>query len=156
MLEKSLDYWYELEIFQPRWPIRESIDIRLSEQNLPWPLKNPDPGIREYFDIYLGQAIAYNLIKWTLDTLGLTEEESPIERDQSKLCLCTLKVDQKGMYVGESFALSSFAWALGRMVQGCDFGIKLDLTEMQKFEREIDAAFMDNQVFSFGGAAKNL
>ena len=135
MLEKLLDYWCALEIFQPSWPIKENEDIDLSKKTAPWLSTHTDSDIRPNYDIYLGCSVTHEAIKWMIESLEIEREEAPVEYDYSKLCLCALKVDESGGYVPTSFALSSFAWALGRMVLARDFNTKLDLVEMEKLEQ---------------------
>lgn len=139
MLERLLDYWYALEFFQPSWPVREKEDINLHKKALPWPLVQPDPSMQISHDIYFGCTIAFDLISWCLDRLDLIVKDSPIERDQSKCCLCALKVDDNGVYVAGSFSVSSFVWALGTMVQSNDFGTKLNLDDLESYQNRLDA-----------------
>ncbi len=143
MLERLLNYWYALEFFQPGWPIREREDINLLNKSLPWPLENPDPTVRITYDIYFGHSIVNDLIGWALGQLGLLRDDSPIERDSSKVCLCALKVDQNGVYVTNSFAISSFVWALGHMVREQDFGAKLDLDALEQMQNKFNAVLAE-------------
>ena len=145
MLNCLLNYWYSLEFFQPGWPVREKEDTNLLKAPLPWLAAEPDPKTRISYDLYFGRSIAYDLIVWALERLGLMAEDSPIERDQSRVCLCALKVDQNGVYVPESFAVSSFAWALGQMVQANDFGVKLDMDALEKLQGRFDTTFTDKE-----------
>ena len=144
MLEHLLDYWHSLEFFQPSWPIKEKEDTNLHKKPLPWPLAQPNPDIQISHDIYLGCTSAFDLITWCLGRLGLIMEDSPIERDQSKCCLCAFKVNENGVYVAGSFAVSSFAWALGTMVQSNDFGRKLNLDDLEIFQSRITTAISAN------------
>ena len=139
MLEQLLRYWYNLEFFQPNWPVKEKKDINLLQKPLPWPPDNPDSRVQISYDIYLGCATAFDLITWTLGMLSLVVEDSPIERDMSKVCLCALKVDEDGMYVANSFAISTFAWALGNMVQSKNFSVKLDLERLEQLLKKFNA-----------------
>jgi len=139
LLERLFDYWHSLEFFQPSWPIREKADTNLLKNSLPWSSENSDPQTRVSYDIYLGKAIAHDLIVWTLDNLDLTEEDSPIEHSPSKTCLCAWKVDEEGIYVADSFSVSSFTWALCAMVQADDFKVRLNLDDLERFEDRIRA-----------------
>ena len=144
MLERLLDYWYDLEFFQPSWPIMEKEDINLHKKTtLPWSLEQPNPNIQLNYDIYFGCAITFDLISWCLDRLDLTAEDSPIERDQSKCCLCALKVDENGVYVADSFAVSSFIWALCAKIQANDFGFKLNIHELENFQSRFNEALLE-------------
>ncbi|MCL2102110.1 MAG: AAA domain-containing protein, partial [Fibromonadales bacterium] len=145
MLERLLNYWHSLEFFQPDWPVKEKEDIDLLKKELPWLRKNPNPDLQINYDIYFGCGIAYDLIVWMLDKLNLTEKDSPIERDQSKCCLCALKVNEDGIYIAGSFAVSSFIWALGAMVKANNFSIKLDIGDLEKLQNQIGASFSENE-----------
>ena len=145
MFERILNYWNSLEFFQPSWPIDEKKDVKLIKNNLPWPLAKPSPKKRISYDIYLGRAIAYDLIIWTFGILDRLAEDSPIERDQSKVCLCALKVDDKGVYIAGSFAVSSFVWALCAIVEAKDFNTKLDLGDMKKLEDQFNIKLAEEE-----------
>ena len=138
-----MNYWYNLEFFQPNWPVKENEDIDLFRKTLPWTQKKsdqeePNPKFRISYDIYFGCAFADELISWTLDKLDLMEEDTPIERDRSKTCLCALKVNDSGNYVQDSFAISSFAWALSCMVKENDFSVNLDTAVLDKLQTQFN------------------
>ena len=150
MLERLLDYWYALEFFQPAWPVKKE-DINLLNKNaLPWPPKNADPKERTYYDIYIGRGIAYDLIVWALENIGAKEDDSPIERDTSRCCMCALKVDASGKYVAGSFAIASFVWALGCLVKAKNFGGKLNLENLEELQNKFNEKFSKRETpFSF-------
>jgi len=145
LLEQLLEYWYSLEFFQPNWPVREKEDFNLVKNLPPWPVKNPDPQIRASYDIYFGKAIAYDLIVWAFNNLGLIVEDSPIDRDQSKVCSCAWKVNEEGIYVPESFAISSFLWALCTMVHANDFKVNLNLDDLERFQAQFNTALIEKE-----------
>lgn len=145
MVERLLKYWHSMEFFQPSWPVREKEDVNLNKSPAPWPNKNPDPDKRLFFDLYIGCVTAYDLIKWAMKQLDLASEDSPIERDQSKVCVCALKVDENGVYVPESFTVSSFVWALGLMVKSNDFNVKLDVANYETQQKNICALFAEKE-----------
>ena len=124
MIDRLLNYWYTLEFFQPTWPIKENEDINLLKGSLPWDQKESDPKTRLSYDLYLGQTLSDTIISWALKSLVLIKEDTSIEHDHSKTCFCALKVDEDGLYVANSFALSSFVWALAYMVQKGNFNVR--------------------------------
>jgi predicted metal-dependent hydrolase len=149
MLQKLLDYWYSLEFFQPCWPVKKYEDVNLNKLGrgvLPWLQENPDLKTRWSFDVYFGHAIARDLIVWMLASIGQIEENSPVERDQSDVCFCALKVDERGAYVEGSFAVSGFVWALGRMVRFKDFGVKLDKRDLVRLQSEHNSNLLEKGV----------
>ena len=138
MYKQLLDYWYSIEFFLPNWPVNEKEDIDLRKKPLPWPHEENNPKISTSYDVYLGKAVAYDLIVWGLECLNLVVEDSPIERDQSKVCVCALKVDENGKYVAESFAFSSFAWALGFIVKAQNFNAKLSVDVLEALRSQVN------------------
>ncbi|MCL2253894.1 MAG: AAA domain-containing protein [Lachnospiraceae bacterium] len=149
MLDNLLKYWHSLEFFQPSWPIDEKKDINLHKKDLPWLCEENHPDKQVSYNVYLGCGIAYDLIVWLLDSLKLNNEDSPVERDQSKCCVCALKVDESGIYIADSFAISSFIWALSTMIKANDFGAKLTIGDLEKFQNDINIALCeDNNAFS--------
>ena len=145
MLNRLLDYLYALEFFQPSWPVREKEDVNLLKEALPWPPKSPSTDKQISYDIYFGCGIVYDLIVFMLEKLGLKEADPLIERDQSKVCLCALKVDENGTYVENSFSISSFVWALGAMVIANDFSVKLDMDVFEGFRKQYNSAFCNKE-----------
>jgi hypothetical protein len=138
VLKHLLDYWYALEFFQPNWPVKEKEDVDLQTRALPWPQEQPESAKQNFYDIYFGCVTAFELISWCLNSLALPVEDSPVERDLSKCCLCALKVDEKGVYVAGSFAVSAFVWALGIMARSHDFNAKLSPDDLESFRSWVD------------------
>ncbi|MCL2842206.1 MAG: hypothetical protein FWE28_01900 [Oscillospiraceae bacterium] len=144
MVDRLLSYWYSLEFFQPSWPIKEKGAINLLKEELPWPPQNSDPNWQISYDIYIGCTITDDLISWVLNELNLTEDDFSVERDYSKCCLCAFKVDEDGVYVAESFSISSFTWALGAIVKAHDFNVVLDLGELEKLQARIHTVLSED------------
>ncbi len=146
MLQKILKYWYQLEYFNPCWPINTYDDIDLTKQGLPWLNQQLDPKIRISYDIYFGKAQSNDLIVSLLKMLDLNIEGSSIEIDNSLVCLCAIKVDERGIYVPDSFALSSFVWAIFKLISAGTITEKLDISELETLQREInDRLLQDNE-----------
>ncbi|MDR2590653.1 MAG: hypothetical protein LBC71_06685 [Oscillospiraceae bacterium] len=145
MFNHLLDYWYSLEFFQPSWPINEKDDLDLLKKFVPWQEKNSNPQISLSYDLYFGCATAFDLIVWGMRELGLVAEDSPLERDQSKVCAFAFKVDERGVYVEDSFAISSFVWALCTMVKARDFKVKLDIGDLEGLQNLINTSLIKNE-----------
>lgn len=77
--------------------------------------------------------------------LGFSPENTAIENDSSATCLCTLKIDQAGQYVASSFALSSFALAIGSLAHAGSIGAKLDVSELEEIQTVISSKLLDVQ-----------
>lgn len=138
MLQQILKYWYELEFFNPCWPVKPQDDTDLTKKDLPWQQPQRDPKIQVSYDVYFGRARSNDLIVWMLDALNLHAEGSSIENDSSLVCLCALKIDEKGKYVADSFAISSFVWAICELVNAGSFGKKLDVSELETLQQKIN------------------
>ena len=81
-----------------------------------------------------------------IDTLNLPCEEK-IESNNALCCLCALKVDDKGLYVPESFAISSFVWAICEFItNGYDIDLdKKKLVELQtKINKKLSGETIDS------------
>ncbi len=138
MLQKILKYWYEQEFFNPCWPVDTCDDTDLTKKDIPWQQPQNDPQIRVSYDVYLGKARSNDLIIWMLNTQNLHTEDTSIENDNSLVCLCALKIDENGMYVADSFVISSFVWAICELVCANSLNMELDESELEKFQQDIN------------------
>ena len=142
-MNNIINYWHDLEFFNPCWPINFSKDINLEKERLPWP-KTDSNNIHTSFDIYIGRVESEKLIEWMINQLNLPLEEK-IEPNNSLSCLFAIKVDAKGMYVPDSFAISSFVWAISKFIK-CGFNSDLNVDEIERFECYInDLLIEDNE-----------
>ncbi len=146
MLRQILKYWYQLEYFNPCWPINTYEDTNLTKQDLPWQNQQQDSRIRISYDVYLGKARSNDLIVLMLKALNLDTEGSSIENDNSLVCLCAIKIDEQGKYVSDSFAISSFVWAIFKLISAGSISEKLDVSELEMLQREINSQLLqDNE-----------
>jgi len=151
LLERLLDYWHSIEFFQPSWPVSENSDIDLQKSNgeMPWITAVKDPSKQVSYSVYISCGMVHELITWLLCKLRIYKDDSSIEDDKSKVCICALKLDETGRYIAESFAISSFAWALGVMVKANDFYAKLNENEFKSFNEEFDFELIEkDEVFT--------
>ena len=146
-MKRILNYWYEMEFFNPTWPIDTKKDSNVTNGSYPWPLQEQNPKEQITFDLYIGKTYTQDLLKWMIDTLNLPCEEK-IEANNSLCCLCALKVDDKGLYVPESFAISSFVWAICEFItNGYDIDLdKKKLVELQtKINKKLSGETIDSE-----------
>lgn len=133
IMSNILDYWYEIEFFNPTWPVANN-DIDLLNRPLPWPAKHNE-NEQVSFDIYIGKAKSEDLINWMFEKLNLQNEQP--EYNGSHSCLCAFKVDAYGIYIPDSFALSGFIWGICDIVLN-DGHTKLDRTVFQHLQNIIN------------------
>ena len=143
MLERLLDYWYAVEFFQPVYPINAKEDCDLRKNRLPWPPEKSDPKARISYDIYFGHSLVSDCVEWLAGKLSLPVDESLAERSQTSVCLCALKVDENGVYISDSFAVSGFAWALGRLAAAKRFTARIDYIELENLNKKINDDFCE-------------
>lgn len=143
MYQSLLDYWYALEFFEPCYPIKESEDCNLIQKQPPWETPHTDEKTLPNYEIYMGKGVSHDLICWMLNKLGLEEDTAPIERDRTPTCLCALKIDADGRYVPESFALSSFAWAVSRIAETGELQASLNFESIQQLQNTINLELID-------------
>lgn len=137
MYEQILKYWYEQEFFNPCWPVKPHEDIDLINHAVPWENPNTNAKTKISYDIYFGKASSKDLIKWLFETRNLKIEED-VEHDSSLVCLCALKLDEDGRYVENSFAISSFIWAICKLVQTGSFEEPLDISVLESLQNDIN------------------
>ncbi|MCB6365362.1 AAA domain-containing protein [Intestinibacillus massiliensis] len=142
MYRKLLQYWYQLEFFSPAWPVDMKTDIDLSKGGVPWGRTPPDPQYKTYYDIYLGRLSCQELIETLIGKLQLDTPDE-IEKDTSFTCVCAAKLDEDGAYVPGSFAVSTFVWALCRMLAEGDFRVALPVSEWKTFQELADTELME-------------
>lgn len=145
MQNRILTYWYEQEFFNPCWPVEPKQDVDLTKKKEPWEDTKENPLVRTAYDVYLGRGKTRALIGWMLEALRLDEAESAIEVDSSTTCLCALKLDEKGLYVANSFAISSFAWAACALVRSGAISAKLDAADLEKIQRVWNDTLLQRQ-----------
>lgn len=133
--QKILNYWYNLEFFSPFWPgkTKDTIYVNRSNNKLPWIIKD-DP--RYIYDIYLGKIKSQDLIEDMLNSIG--EKDEAIEKDNSQSCICAFKLRSDGTYVGDSFSISTFVWAVAKIIVEKNLRVDFDAKEINKLNSEIN------------------
>ena len=137
-MEKALNllnYWYNLEFFTPFWPEinKDTIYIKTSDNNLPW-LINTSPELK--YDIYLGKLKIQNLVVKLVESIG--DKTDDIELDNSQTCLCALKLDFEGVYIENSFSISTFVWAVSKIIIYKNLRIDVNKKEVNDFNSEMN------------------
>lgn len=121
--QRLLDYWIAVEVLTPgdlpsQRDFRNKEDYReiAIDRELPWPYI-PAPSYEAFFTVYLGVASKADVAKEITTTFGaeLGIEERP---PKGRMATAALVLDAQGVYVPDSFVLSSSAWALGQLHQG--------------------------------------
>lgn len=134
-IQKLLNYWYNLEFFSPFWPekIKDTIYINKVNKRMPWMIKS-DPKYK--YDVYLGKVISQDLIVDMLDSIG--EKDDAIEKDNSQSCLCAFKLSSDGTYIGDSFSISTFVWAVAKIIAEKNLRIDFNTVEIDKLNSKIN------------------
>lgn len=133
--QKILNYWYNLEFFSPFWPekTKDTLYINKPNNRIPWIIKD-DP--RYIYDIYLGKIKSQDLIEDMLNSIS--EKDGAIEKDNSQSCVCAFKLRSDGTYVGDSFSISTFVWAITKIIAEKNLRTDFDTKEIDKLNSEIN------------------
>lgn len=144
MINNILNYWYKIEYFTPCWPVDFKKDINLNKVELPWLKEQKNEKIKLSYDLYFGKIKSIDLTKWMLSEIHIPEEES-IEPDNSKTCIFAFKVDEKGFYVPNSFSISSFVWAVSKIVLSGSIDAELNTDDVKEFQNTMNTRIIKNQ-----------
>ncbi len=144
MINDILNYWYKIEYFIPCWPVDIKKDINLNKVDLPWLKEQKNEKIRLSYDLYFGKIKSIDLIKWMLDEINIPEEES-IEADNSITCIFAFKVDEEGFYIPNSFSISSFVWAVSKIVISGSINSELNPDNVKVFQNAVDTMILKKQ-----------
>ena len=144
MINDILNYWYKIEYFTPCWPVDVKKDINLNKVKLPWLKEQKNEKTRLSYDLYFGKIKSINLIKWMLAEINSPEEES-IEPDNSITCIFAFKVDEEGFYVPNSFSVSSFVWAVSKIVISGSIKAELNPDDVNVFQNAVDTLIIKKQ-----------
>ena len=144
MINDILNYWYKIEYFTPCWPVDVKKDINLNKVKLPWLKEQKNEKTRLSYDLYFGKIKSINLIKWRLAEINSPEEES-IEPDNSITCIFAFKVDEEGFYVPNSFSVSSFVWAVSKIVISGSINAELNPDDVNVFQNAVDTLIIKKQ-----------
>lgn len=114
--KKLLSCWHKLEHFSPASaPKSSEKNVELLNDKEPWkiPLKSNDQNKTIEYTIYLGvfdSSVANEFVKkYFKDT-----KKDEIFRN-SKICFATIKLDNEGKYINDSFGVSTLPWALNQL-----------------------------------------
>lgn len=135
-----LNYWYNMEYFSPYSPEKNNQTVIItafnqSKNKLPWlPLSETSPKFT--YDVYLGKIMSHDLITLMLDSIGKRDNE--IERDNSPSCVCAFKVSSDGCYIEDSFSVSTFVWAMAKIIAGKSLSVPLEIPSLKKFNRDLN------------------
>jgi hypothetical protein len=133
--QKLLNYWYNLEFFSPFWPekTKDTVYINNVNKRIPWLVKS-DP--KYTYDVYVGKIKSQDLIMEMLDSIG--EKDDVIEKDNSQSCICAFKLASDGTYIGESFTVSTFVWAVAKIMAEKNLRTDFNMVEIDKLNSEIN------------------
>lgn len=133
--QKLLKYWYNLEFFSPFWPekTKDTIYINTVNNKMPWIIKS-DPKYK--YDVYLGKIKSQDLIVNMLESID--EKDDDIEKDNSQSCVCAFKLESDGTYIGDSFSVSTFVWAVAKIIAEKNLRTDFDTVEIDKLNSEIN------------------
>lgn len=133
--EKLLNYWYNLEFFSPFWPekTKDTVYINLVSKRLPWQVV---PDFKYKYDIYLGKIKSQDLILSMLEAIGV--EDDTIDKDSSQSCICAFKLTHDGKYIPNSFAISTFVWAMAKIISEKNMKVNLNTSDINKFNEEMN------------------
>jgi hypothetical protein len=134
--QKLLSYWYNLEFFSPFWPETRkdtTTYINAHNPNLPWMKKM---SFQFNYDVYLGKVMSQDLIVKMLEATGKTDDA--IEKDNSKSCICAFKVKPDGTYVGDSFSVSTFVWAIAKIIAEKNMRADFDIAKIDTLNAEMN------------------
>ncbi|WP_027365894.1 DEAD/DEAH box helicase family protein [Desulfotruncus alcoholivorax] len=133
--QKILNYWYNLEFFSPFWPEKTKDTVYINNMNnrMPWIVK-ADP--KYTYDVYLGKIKSQDLIMDMLDSIG--EKDDAIEKDNSLSCICAFKLASDGTYIEESFSVSTFVWAVAKIIAEKNLRTDLSTVEIDKLNSEMN------------------
>ncbi|MEA5009772.1 DEAD/DEAH box helicase [Clostridium tyrobutyricum] len=134
-IQNILNYWYNLEFFSPFWPEKTKDTLYISNPSniIPWITKED---LRYNYDVYLGKIKSQDLIIDMLNSIG--EKDDVIEKDDSKSCVCAFKLRSNGTYIENSFSVSTFVWAVAKIIAKKNLKIDFDTIEIDKLNREIN------------------
>lgn len=134
--QKLLNYWYNLEFFSPFWPPTTKIDtayVNAENKRLLWQIESDS---KYKYDVYLGKINSQDLIVRMLESIG--EKGHTIEKDNSKSCVCAFKLTSDGTYIGNSFSVSTFVWAVSKIISEKNLRTDLNTSEIDKLNDEMN------------------
>jgi superfamily I DNA and/or RNA helicase len=114
--KKILSCWHKLEHFSPASAPKESdkdVEILKNQENWKIPLKSNDPKKTIEYTIFLGVFDSKVVNDYILKYFNNTEKDENFKN--TKICYASLKLDENGQYLNDSFGLSTLPWALAQL-----------------------------------------
>ena len=133
--QKLLNYWYNLEFFSPFWPekTKDTVYVNAENKKLIWQIKLDS---KYKYDVYLGKIKSQDLIVRMLESIG--EKDDMIEKDNSQSCVCALKLTSEGTYIENSFSVSTFVWAIAKIIAEKNLRADFNTSEIDRLNNEIN------------------
>lgn len=136
---RLLSYWHTLEHFSPA---SVPNGCRKWVEKLPWEevQKHSNPSKCFQYTIYFG-VFPLNEVTEFVQEYFHSQEETP-NLPTAKVCYASLKVDEQGLYIQDTFGLSTMPWALSQLKEH-KLNMELPLDEFRKRERRIADHLVD-------------
>ncbi|MDI9311595.1 MAG: AAA domain-containing protein [Limnohabitans sp.] len=114
--KKILSCWHKLEHFSPASAPKSSdkgVEILKNQEQWKIPLKSNDPNKTIEYTIFLGVFDSKIVNDFVSKYFNNTEINENFRN--SKICYASLKLDEIGHYVNDSFGLSTLPWAIAQL-----------------------------------------
>lgn len=136
---RLLSYWHTLEHFSPA---SVPNGCRKWVEKLPWEevQKHSNPSKCFQYTFYFG-VFPLNEVTEFVQEYFHSQEETP-NLPTAKVCYASLKVDEQGLYIQDTFGLSTMPWALSQLKKH-KLNMELPLDEFRKRERRIADHLVD-------------
>lgn len=136
---RLLSYWHTLEHFSPA---SVPNGCRKWVEKLPWEevQKHSNPSKCFQYTFYFG-VFPLNEVTEFVQKYFHSQEENP-NLPTAKVCYASLKVDEQGLYIQDTFGLSTMPWALSQLKEH-KLNMELPLDEFRKRERRIADHLVD-------------
>lgn len=136
---RLLSYWHTLEHFSPA---SVPNGCRKWVEKLPWEevQKHSNPSKCFQYTFYFG-VFPLNEVTEFVQEYFHSQEETP-NLPTAKVCYASLKVDEQGLYIQDTFGLSTMPWALSQLKKH-KLNMELPLDKFRKRERRIADHLVD-------------
>lgn len=134
-IQNILNYWYNLEFFSPFWPETRVGTEYINHRNkkIPWGVKSDS---KYTYDVYLGSIKSQDLMENMVEAIGV--EDELMEKDNSRLCVCGFKLGEDGIYIEDSFSISTFVWAMAKIIREKDLRTDFSTKQIEELNEEIN------------------
>ncbi|MGL4108400.1 AAA domain-containing protein [Clostridium sp. LP20] len=142
-IKNILEYWYSIEFFAPSQIKRNNDAININKDTkalLPWENKKKN---YDAYDVYLGELQSDKLLKEMFEKLKL--DDTLMERENTRSCICGFKVDSKGSYVEGTFIIATFVWAVAKILREKTLDVNLTEEGTNKFNEEVNEVLKENK-----------